>query len=449
MSRPTDPTPRRRPALAVALLLGLGLLATSCSRELPLAPSSAVGASALSRTPSVFQHGDVAQEVVATLAPGIDAATVAADHGAALARLVATTGWDCAVYTPGPGGTPESLAAELALDPRVLTSEKNTLFETVEARQQSFGFDDGFGSPEAAANQPAIDALGLREAHQASRGEGVIIAILDTGIDPNHPLFRGRIIGGHDFVDGDDDPTDAGNGLDDDGDGRVDEAYGHGTHVAGIAAMTAPGARFLIVRVLDADGFGDMATVATGIYWAAQHGARVINLSLGSLDRSDAVSRALYYARDDQALVFAAAGNRATDNPSEFPARASHTFAIAAEDGEGRAAPFTSYGSFVEIAAPGVNVRSAYPGNGWYLWSGTSMSTPFVAGTAALLLSLHPTWNEAQMLARLSASARPLAPATPAMAGKLGVGALSVGAALRPDLPPAGDAGEGLVLGGR
>ena len=342
---------------------------------------------------------------------------------------------------------PDTLAAHLSLDPRVLTSEKNLLFENVEARQQSFGFDDGFGSVQAAADQPALSVLGLRSAHQASRGAGVVIAILDTGIDPTHPLFKGRIIGGYDFVDHDADPTDVGNGIDDDGDGRVDEAYGHGTHVAGIAAMTAPEAKLLIVRVLDADGYGDMNAVASGIHWAVAHGARVINLSLGSVDKSDAVSSALYNARAENALVFAAAGNRGTDNPSEFPARASHTFAIAADDARGVAAPFTSYGSFVEIAAPGVNVRSAYPGGRWYLWSGTSMSTPFVAGTAALLLSAHPGWTEADVLARLASSARPVTPFTPAMIGKLGVGALDVGAAMGPDMPPSGEPGEGLVAG--
>lgn len=445
MPRPPDRASRRRLLLALALTLGLGLLAASCGRDLPLAPAGGSGAAALAKPRKLPVNGGVESQVVATLQTGSDAAAVGAVQGAALVGIIETEGWLCATYMPPLGTTPEQLAEGLALDPRVLTSERNGLFEAVEARQQSFGFDDGFGSAGAATTQPALDVLGLREAHQASRGEGVLIAILDTGIDPTHPLFRGRIVGGRDFIDGDDDPTDVGNGFDDDGDGRVDEAYGHGTHVAGIAALTAPGARFLIVRVLDADGFGDMAQVATGIDWALERGARVLNLSLGSLTRSKAVSRALYYARDENAMVFAAAGNRGTDDPSEYPARASHTFTIAAEDGFGRAAPFTSYGTFVEIAAPGVNVRSAYPGNRWWLWSGTSMSTPFVAGTAALLLSLHPAWSEDQLLGRLAASARPLAPHTPAMAGKLGVGALSIGAALRPDLPPAGEHGEGLV----
>ncbi len=440
MPRPLVPIPRPASTLVVvATMVALCSLVASCARELPLAPGTIEGSRGWHTTR--YSHDDVANQVVITVPVGTDLDQLAQDYSAA---LLVSEDWGCAVLRPPAGMSPDTLSARLASDPRILTSERNTLFENVEARQQSFGFDDGFGSAEAAATQRAISVIDLGAAHQVSQGAGVTIAILDTGVDPTHPLFRGRLVGGYDLVDGDYSPTDVGNGLDDDGDGQVDEAYGHGTHVAGIAAMTAPQSKLMIVRVLDADGFGDMWAVASGIHWAVAHGAKVINLSLGSLNKSDAVSTALDYARVNRVLVFAAAGNRGTDNPTEFPAHDSHTFAIAADDSHGTAALFTSYGSFVDITAPGVDVRSAYPGGRWYLWSGTSMSTPFVAGTAALLLAVHPMWTENDVATRLAASARPVAPATPQMVGKLGAGALDVGAALAPDMPPSGDTGEGL-----
>src|SRR5439155_11089608 len=109
--------------------------------------------------------------------------------------------------------------------------------------------------------------------------------------DLTHPALLGHVDlkRSWDFVSGTAVPTDVGDGLDNDGDGFVDEAWGHGTHVAGIVARTAPGARLLIVRVLDADGRGDLLNVISGIHWAIDHGARGINMSLGMADPSDGV----------------------------------------------------------------------------------------------------------------------------------------------------------------
>jgi len=373
----------------------------------------------------------VSNEVVVTLQSGVSAVQVAADFDAILLR---SSAWGCIKLGPGPGRLGPALAEELAADPRVITSEQNATLEPAESRQQSWAFDDGRGSPETWTGQPASDAVRLAAAHGVSTGEGTLVAILDTGAELTHPALAGRIAGRYDAVEVDYDPSDRGDGIDNDGDGRVDEARGHGTHVAGIVALVAPDARLLIVRVLDADGRGDVWTVAAGLHWARAHGARVINLSLGMLNESSAIEYALEAAERAGATCVAAAGNWGSDTPREYPARSPHALAVGAVDDALRPAPFSSYGSFVALSAPGVAVRSAYLHHGWALWSGTSMAAPFVSGAAALLLALHPDWDRDQVERRLAESAAPLALRSE-LRDDYGAGVLDAGAALAPDAP--------------
>ncbi|MBI5168266.1 MAG: S8 family serine peptidase [Candidatus Eisenbacteria bacterium] len=419
--------------LALALVALTGLLASSCARQLPTAVDSTP-----SRAAAMTRQGNgdgVENEVVVTLAAGADPAVIASDYGATLLDYDAEN--SLAVYQPDGSQTPAELVTLMAADARLITTESNGWIVPAEARQKSFAFDDGFGTLLNAVEQPAAAAIGLPAAHKVSTGGGVKVAILDTGIDPSHPMFAGRIVGSSDFLN----PANAAaidmaDGVDNNANGATDEAYGHGTHVAGIVMLTAPDAMLLVGRVLDADGQGDVLAVAAGIRWAVRSGARVINLSLGTLTHSDAIQNALEYAEHHDVVVVASAGNWGAENPQEFPARSSHAIAVAASDAARRPAAFTSFGSFVALTAPGVAVRSAYPGNSYRLWSGTSMSTPFVSGTAALLLSLHPSWSSGQTLERLTQTSSHLYGLTPAQVDKLGEGMVNAGAALAPDYAP-------------
>lgn len=417
-----------RPVALVAHL-ALALALTSCGRSLPTAPVKDPASPAKSAP-----AGSLASQVAVTLAPGVSAADIAARTGAQVLREEAIE--RTAALLPPAGTAAKDFASELMLTGLVQTAEQNGWIEPAESRQQSFAFDDGLGTMSTFSEQPAALMLGLAEAQRIATGRGVKVAIIDTGADLSHPMLAGAVIGGYDFVDDDTDPSDSGDGLDNDGDGRIDEAMGHGTHVAGIVRLVAPDAQFYILRALDADGRGDLVQVAAAVRWAKQHGAKVINLSLGANRALDALQNALDEAELAGALAFASVGNMGSNKYAEYPAKSSHVACIAAVDVNGAPADFSSYGSMVELSAPGVAIRSAFPGGGFKMWSGTSMSTPFAAGAAALLAEKHPTWTLLETEARLQGSARrfnrALFPRS-VNPNEFGAGILDVAAALRPD----------------
>ncbi|SMO84174.1 S8 family peptidase [Melghirimyces algeriensis] len=208
--------------------------------------------------------------------------------------------------------------------------------------------------------------------------ESTRIAVVDTGVQYNHPDLSGKVVRGYDYVDGDWDPNDG---------------NGHGTHVAGTAAAVtnnsrgvagmAPNATIYAVRVLNNSGSGTLSDVANGIIHAANNDSDVINLSLGAAYGSSTLENAVNYAWNKGAVVVAAAGN-AGNTAKHYPAAYSNAISVAATDANDRKASFSTYGSWVDVAAPGVDILSTWPGGYRYL-NGTSMAAPHVAGLAGLL----------------------------------------------------------------
>ena len=276
-------------------------------------------------------------------------------------------------------------------------------------------------------NQPAIHQVHLE--NNAPTGAGITVAILDTGIDAAHPLLAPYLSSvRYDFVDNDPLPNDEFNGLDDDGDGFIDEIAGHGTHIAGIVHLVAPQARIMPLRVLDSDGQGDSFVIAEAMLYAAQHGATVINMSLGTVWPSTFLQDVVQQVTAQGVLVVAAAGNLGTDI-AQYPAAADCALGVTAVGPGMQKTDFASYGTWVDLAAPGDRVYSTYPG-GYSWWQGTSMATPFVSGQAALLRGVNPALTPADLAQIIAGTAQPVDAANQEYDGLLGYGRIDIHSSL-------------------
>jgi subtilisin family serine protease len=211
--------------------------------------------------------------------------------------------------------------------------------------------------------------------------------------------------------------------------GNVQDQNGHGTHVTGIIAATGNNgqgiagidwhAQIMPLKILDSTGSGSLTAAVSAVYFAAQHGARVINASWGSNTPDPALGDAIRYA-DQKGVVFVnAAGNDGVSNDMvpTYPAayRTPNMLVVAAVDESGNLASFSNYGArTVDLAAPGVNIVSTYLKRlgGYATLSGTSMATPFVTGVVSLLAGLHPTWSAEQLIQQVLATTKPLASLT-------------------------------------
>jgi subtilisin family serine protease len=239
--------------------------------------------------------------------------------------------------------------------------------------------------------QRAVTQTNLAAALAISDGAGTVIAIMDSGVDPCQPFLRGHLMsGGLDLVDGDLSPWEVWNGVDEDDDGDLDEAFGHGTFVATIVALAAPAARILPYRVLDSDGGGTAFDIALALADAIDRRVDVINLSLTYHHRSMVVDLLLEEASNRSIVIVAAAGNDGEEH-LPFPASDGHVLAVAAlgADGQGLA-DFSNRGDQVTLAAPGEDVYGGLAGGDFGTVSGTSVAAPFAAAGAALLKSLDP-----------------------------------------------------------
>ncbi|MBX7219728.1 MAG: S8 family serine peptidase [Blastocatellia bacterium] len=231
-------------------------------------------------------------------------------------------------------------------------------------------------------NQTLISFLQLGAVQGVSQGGNIKVAVVDTGADLAHPALVTRLTNdGYDYVDRDTVPADVTGGS----------ASGHGTFVAGLVALLAPQAKIQPIRVLRPDGSGDAFHVAAGIYYAADHGAQVINLSLGTDRDTGMMSRSVTYAQNRGAIVVAAMGNDNLDASDVYPAAYANVIGVAATNFTDQKASFSNYGGLVDVCAPGVSLVSAYPQGAYASWSGTSFAAPLVSAEAALLLAQGKT----------------------------------------------------------
>ena len=245
-------------------------------------------------------------------------------------------------------------------------------------------------------------ALDLPLAWQVTSGSPTtIVAVVDSGVQPDNPALHGRVLAGYDFVHGDTDTADD---------------NGHGTAVAGIVASVCPGCSILPVKVIDANGTADWATVSAGILWAADHGAQVINLSVGAPRALDVVGAAIAQAISKGAVVVAAAGNDGRDE-NFYPAMYPGVVSVAGVDQTGGRSTWSNFGSWVTVAAPGCAPTAWLQGDATSDFCGTSAAAPFVAGLAGLARTLDPDLDATAFSAALAASTTRLPDPTTAVTG--------------------------------
>ncbi len=286
-------------------------------------------------------------------------------------------------------------------------------------------------------NQWGLEAIQAAEGWAVTTGDaGVMVAVIDTGVDADHPDLAGHVIDGHDYADGDNDPEDL---------------HGHGTHVAGIIAGqgshtggvvgVAPGVTILAIRALNAQGQGYMFDIAMAIEEAVRRGADVINLSIRS-PKSRILEEAIRNAVNRGVIVVAAAGNSGLPEVA-YPAAYEGVVAVSALDEEGNLAPFSNH-AVATVVAPGVKIFSTLLDGEYGVKSGTSMAAPHVAGLAALLVSAYPRMTAGAIRQRIAFKTDDLGTAGPdSLYGHGRVNARRVLTGLR---PPAHDLDEVVVF---
>jgi len=346
-------------------------------------------------------------------------AQFAADHGASVTDYFRMARLGAHVFLLGVAGAQqyEAVLADMAADPRPLWVQRNLEFLGAESTLQS----TGAGSP---GTQYALDRLHIGSVQALTLGAGVKVAMVDSGVNPTHPALAGVRLSVIDVIKNNTRPT----------------PEAHGTAIAGIIAGrngldgVAPDAELLAIRAFhQSSGSGAAARsssyyVSKGVSRAVDEAVRVINLSLtGPQDKL--VTQTVEQALLARIVVVAAAGNAGPKAPPAYPAAQAGVIAVTATDGKDRLYKHANRGSYVTLAAPGVDILVADPGGGYDYMSGTSMAAAYVSGFAALMISRDADLTPSKVRKVMEATATDLGP--PNRDPQFGAGRVDADAAFR------------------
>jgi subtilisin family serine protease len=391
-------------------------------------------------------------EVLVEIKPGASIDALLARFGMTLTQHIYGTNF-YKLRTPK-GKKETKFRKRLAADPDVLSAALNPVITTP---INVFGRSViGFPGDRPVPGQPRAQYLAqqlagdLAALQARSTGAGVIVAVIDTGIDRNHPDIINRV-----WTDPGETPGDS---IDNDNDGLVDDVFGwdfldhtndtmerpadpnktvagHGTFIAGLITLLAPDVKIMPVRAFSREGVSDAFTIAQAIKYAVDHGAKIINLSFGTPEDSQVMHDAVNYAEQRGVLMIAAVGNenKGNDTAPQFPASwSTAVMGVAALDATDRKAAFSNFGTNVSVSALGVNLVSAYPETNntpdYALWSGTSFAAPLATAEAALLLEKAPLQQSVRDI--IESNTVGIDGRNPGLAGKLGRGRIDPLAAL-------------------
>jgi subtilisin family serine protease len=411
-------------------------------RSKKIAAMIAIAIVCLTGVSALAQNGRpryVADELVCKMRPGHNVDAVNQDYGTSVKGYAMRIN-SYLLATP-PGLDPDSLAMQIRMRPDIVYCGPNFYCDAPEPFQRSQPFLDEQHTGDFPSQETA-SKLRLPEVHTLTTGIDVDVAVIDCGVNLSHPLFvsqPGCLVSGWDYIDNDSIANDEPGGP----------GSGHGTFVAGVVNLVAPGARIHAYRVLDTLGQGDGFSISLAALRAMDDGCRVINLSLGMLGKHEALDDALRYLKTHDIMILGAAGNDSTavDSLFPFPASESYTEAIAALDSLDLKADFSNFGGRVDFCAPGTSLYAPYLDSSYAWWDGTSFSTPLVSGMAALLYSLDTavTWSVVDSV--MASTATSIDSLNPGLDGKLGHGLINILAAVRAvSLTVCGDAdGSGVV----
>lgn len=386
-------------ALWTACLAALAL--TACGRPAGLAASAPKAADA----PAARA---IAGQWLVKLAPGVSPAAWAKRHGLKHAGAIGLGIHRFAALTE---------AAVPARAAGMVWREQERAFSLppTAGRAWSGALSPAIRAPRAGmADDPLLPAqygraiTGVDRLWDVQRGSpDVVVAVIDSGVDARHPEFAGQLLPGWDVT-----VEPARPGADVDG-------YGHGTHVAGVIgalagngqgiAGVAPGCKILPVRIFNDFGHSTTGASAAAVIWAVDHGAKVINASWGSPMPGAAAEAAYQYALEKDVVFVSAVGNSGSNETKSYPGATEGVIGVAATTDIDTWGSFSTWGDWVDLAAPGEGILSTFPvakGNGYRIMRGTSMASPLVAGVAALVRSQHPEWSQKQVAERLYATAK-------------------------------------------